>query len=98
MAQIARMEPTSVRCAPRSACKFRRWVWSSISLMFCVPLRVGVEQDVARRHAGGIFDFDNARPSGGIAGAHQFREAVAVAAATCDQKFARRRDLQERMV
>ena len=33
IAQIARIEPTSARYAPRSACKFRRWVWSSFNFI-----------------------------------------------------------------
>jgi hypothetical protein len=72
-----------------------RWVWSSISFISFVPLWVGVEQNVACRHSGGILDLDHARPAGRIAGAHQFGETVAVAGAAGEDQFAVGGEFQE---
>src|ERR1035441_4737397 len=52
-AQIARIEPTSARCAPRSACRFRRCVWSSVSFIGCPFRDYGLVVRAPDAHPGG---------------------------------------------
>src|ERR1039458_3752367 len=100
MAHIARIDPTSARCTPRSAWRFRRWVWSSVNFIGISfrGLRIGIQQDVAGRGSGGRFHFQHAGPAGGICGAHQFRQAVAVTGTARDDEFAGAGDLDQSVV
>jgi hypothetical protein len=59
--------------------------------------RVAVEQDVPCRDARGILHSDHARPAGGIAGAHDFGEAVTIVRAACDDEFAVVQHFQKRV-
>ncbi len=69
-----------------------------IGLSSFLNLWIGVQQNVAFRHAGGSLDLKHAGPSVRVGGVHQFGKPVAVTGAARDDEFAACGDLGERVI